>query len=263
MPFFKKNAKSKRPIKRRIIRRKAAAVPVAVKSYISRTLSRNEETKFVSVDYTLSSFNSAINSSPDLIEIFPQITQGTGQANRVGNKIRPIRLEITGYVIYLADQRNDARMIGARLMCFQDKQIRCYSNTQLNYNLLNLGGTSSTYTGTAMNYITPVNKDNFTFFADKKMKIMKPYGLSNLATPGSTISISDMDSSLFQPFKIVLTQKHMPAVLQYDQAESTTYPVNFAPKLSLGYSDLLNFNPDSLVFQLAMTFCATLYYKDA
>lgn len=261
MPYKKNAKRSTRP--RKLRRAKSTKVSAPVKQYVSRALSRNEETKIVSTEYSLSSFNSSISSVADLIECFPNISQSTAQNGRVGNKIRPVRLEITGYVIYLADQRNDARMLGARLLCFQDKQIKCYTNTQLNYNLLNLGGTSSNFTGTAMNYIAPANRDNFQIFADKKMKILKPFGLTNLAVPGSTLSVTGMDNSLFHPFKIVLTQKHMPAIIQYDQAESTVHPVNFAPKMALGYSDLLNFAPDSVTLQLAMQFCATLYYKDA
>lgn len=241
----------------------AKKIPIAVKSYISKALAREEETKIVSIDYTLSSFNSGISIVADLIEVLPSISLGTSQNQRVGNKIKPIRLEITGYIVYLSDQKADARLIGARLLCFQDKQIRSYMNAAVNYNLLNLGGSSTNFTGTAANYISPHNKDNFTFYSDKRFKILKPYGVTNSATPSSTVSMSETNTTLFQPFKIILTEKHMPAYLQYDQTESTTHPVNFAPKLSLGYADLLNYSPDTTSLQLAMAFVATLYYKDS
>lgn len=243
--------------------KKDAKVPLAVKNYVKKQNAKDEETKMASTEYSLSSFNSSISSSPDVIECLPNVSQGVAQNQRVGNKIKPVRLVIRGYIIYLTDQRTDARLIGARLLCYQDKQIRCYTNTQLNYNLLNLGGTSNNYTGTAMNFITPHNNDNFKFYSDKKFKILKPFGLSNLAVPGSTVSLTEVNNTLMHPFIITLTEKDLPASLQYDVAESTVHPVNFAPKISLGYSDLLNFAPDSITLQIAMQFCATLYYKDA
>lgn len=257
---------SRKNLKKGVIKpkRKIMKKPVspALKTYISKAMAKGSETKIQSTEYTLTSFNSAIGSSPDIIECFPNITQGVAQNNRIGNKIKPIRLEIIGYIIYLTDQKTDARLIGARLMCYQDKQIRCYTNTQLNYNLLNSGGTPVSYTGTAMNYIMPHNKDNFTFYSDKRFKILKPFGLSNLAVPSASLSLTEVNNTLYQPFKIILTEKHMPNIIQYDQTESTVHPINFAPKISFGYSDLLNFAPDTISLQLAMSFCSTLYYKD-
>lgn len=245
--------------------KKSSKVNAAVKQYVSRTLSRSEETKFVSVQYSFSTFNSQILSPADLISIIPAIGQGTSQDARVGNTIRPVRMEITGFVTYYPAAtagNQDARMLGARLFCFQDKANRSNANTDLNYNLLSLGGNSFNYTGTAMNWVTPHNNDQFQFFADRKMTILKPFGYTNNAIPSSTVAITGMDKSLFHPFKIVLTKKHLPAVFKYDQTDSSSYPCNFNPKLALGYSDLLNAAADIATTQLAMSFCCTLYYKD-
>lgn len=259
----------KRIIKRKVkkfYKPKRKTISPIVKSYVNRTIRRNEETKMSSNQYTLSSFNSTITTSADLLTLLPQVVVGTGQNDRIGNKIRPIRLEITGYVLYYADSLaalSDAKMIGGRLFCFQDKATRAYANSIYNYNLLNLGGTGNTFTGTALNWVSPVNKEQFTFFADRKMVFMKPFGTTNNSSPTTSNAITGMDKSLFHPFKIVLTQKHLPAVLQYDQGDSLAYPTNFAPYLALGYCDLMNRTPDSTTTQLAMEFNCTLYYKDA
>lgn len=265
MPF-KRNVKRAPLRKRRIFPKKSSKISAPIKSYVNRTIRRNEETKMSTNQYGLTAFNSGISTSADLITVLPAVTVGTGQNDRIGNKIRPIRLEITGYVSYYTDSiasNNDARMIGARLFCFQDKTNRSYANTINNYNLLNLGGTSNTFTGTALNWVSPHNNEQFTFFTDKKMLIQKPFGLTNVVSPSSTVSITGMDKSLFHPFRIVLTQKQLPAVLQYDQGDNLSYPTNFAPFMALGYSDLMNKTPDTATTQVVMEFSATLYYKDA
>jgi len=265
MPYKRRNVKrSYKPRKR--VSTKPGKISAPVKSYVNRCIRRNEETKMSSNQYTLSSFNSGITTSADLLTLLPQVVVGTGQNDRIGNKIRPVRLEITGYVVYYTDSLaalNDAKMIGGRLFCFQDKATRAYANSIFNYNLLNLGGTGNSFTGTALNWVSPHNKEQFTFFADKKMTFMKPFGNTNNGTPSTSNAITGMDKSLFHPFKIVLTQKHLPAILQYDQGDSLAYPTNFAPYLALGYCDLMNRTPDSTTTQLAMEFNATLYYKDA
>lgn len=265
MPYKKNAIRSFKPKRRTIRRSKSIKVNSAVKQYVNRTISRSEETKIVSVQYAFSRFNSAISSPGDIITLMPQLGQGLTQDSRIGNTIRPLRMEITGYVCYDTAQTTnnaDARMLGARLFIYQDKSNRAVENAVYNYNLITLGGTSFNYTGTAMNYISPNNKDQFTFFSDKKMIILKPYGFTNVTTPSSTVSLSSMDKSMFHPFKVVLNQKQLPAVLKYDQADNTSYPVNFNPKLALGYSDMLNASPDTTSTQIGLSFCCTLFYKD-
>lgn len=270
MFFRKRNVKSRPKFtKRKWSKKTSRQVSAPVKSYVNRLIRRNEETKMSTNQYGLTSFNSGINSSGDLITVLPQIAVGTGQNNRIGNKIRPIRLEITGYVVYNANYLlgstfyQDAHLLGARLFCFQDKTSRSYANGIYNYQLLNLGGSSSNFTGTALNFVAPHNNDQFKFFADKRMKILKPFGYVNNASPSTSTAITGMDNSLFHPFKIVITQKDLPAVLTYDQTDDLVYPTNFSPYIALGYAFLLNNQPDTTLTQLAMEFNATLYYKDA
>lgn len=267
MPF-RRNAKRKTGIRRkRVYKKKSGTVSKPLRTYVNRLIRRNEETKFASVQYTLTQFNSGINSVADLITILPPVVQGLTQKDRIGNSIRPVRLVITGYVVYSAlnfGALSDARMLGGRLFCFQDKSNRSYQNSSVqNFNLLDSGGNSNNFTGSAMNWVQPHNNDLFTFFADKKMKFLKPFGTTNNPVPSATTAITGMDNSLFHPFRIVLTQKQLPALFHYDQVDNLSYPTNFAPYLSLGYCDLLNSSPDTTTTQLSMQFNATLYYKDA
>nr|QKE11189.1 Cap protein [Chicken circovirus 3] len=271
MFFRKKNAKPRpRFTKRKWSKKSTNKISAPVRSYVNRVIRRNEETKFSSNQYGLTLFNSGISTSGDLVSVLPTVVVGTGQNNRIGNKIRPVRLEITGYVLFYcpsaasSSNYQDARMLGARLFCFQDKTVRSYANNTItNFNLLNLGGSSTNFSGTALNWVSPHNNEQFKFFMDKRFKVMKPFGFINNTTPTTSNAITGMDPSMFHPFKLVLTEKDLPAVLTYDQTDELAYPTNFAPYIALGYCDLTNASADTTTTALGMEFSATLYYKDA
>lgn len=268
--YVRRNKKSLAPRRKAYRPRKKVAKKsnaLITKAQLYRAIHRNIETKCVSNQYTITGFNSGISTAGDLINCFPTLPLGTTQINRIGDEIRPVKMVIKGYVVYRADSlagNQDAKMLGARLFCFQDKSKRSFASTTVsNYNLLDTGGTSASYTGTPMNYVSPHNSDSFTFFADKRMKIFKPWGYVSNSTITQANAIASISPNMFHPFTITLTKKHLPAVLKYDSTISSDYPVNFAPYLALGYSDLLNYTPDVLGSQLAMEFCSTLYYEDA
>lgn len=262
----------RKPYKKRMNRGKKTTRKgrqLVTKSQMYRAIRRNIETKSATTQYTYTTFNSGINVSADCLSILPPIPAGTGQNNRIGHAIKPLKVVIQGYVCYHCDSaapsvpNQDARMLGARLFCYEDKTIRSYAITPINFNLLNAGGASANFTGTAIQWITPHNSDMFKFFADKKFKILKPFGYTNNTAPTATNSITSFNNSMFHPFKIVLGAKQLPSLLRFDDTESANYPVNFAPYLALGYCDLLNKAADTTSVQLGMEYTATIYYEDA
>nr|ALE29651.1 putative capsid protein [Lake Sarah-associated circular virus-19]ALE29655.1 putative capsid protein [Lake Sarah-associated circular virus-19]ALE29656.1 putative capsid protein [Lake Sarah-associated circular virus-19] len=259
MPLRKKVFKKKRMPKRK------PRIPKGIKSYISKTIRSNEETKLTSVTAGFTGYNSSISSVGDYVTCLPPVPQGTGQSQRIGQAIRPIKLVIRGYVIYSADSQLNARMIGGRMFCFSDKTVSNYgvaTSAGANYNLLDVGGTSQTFDGTVARYEYPHNNDQFKFYSDKKFRMMKPWGYTNVGST-STQAIVSMDKSMYRPFTITLTQKQLPAILKYDQQLNVNFPTNFAPYVALGYCDLLSYPADTVVTQLNMTFTSTLYFKDA
>ena len=254
--------------KRRAPLRRKAAVPKArgasaISRVVKRVLSHNMETKYASNQYSLSYFNSGINSTGDFITLLPAIASGIGQNQRIGDSIEPIKLVIRGYLVYSTSIVTyiDARMILARMFCFQDKSTRSYALSSANYQLIDLGGSSGPFTGTQMSVISPKNTDMFTFYADKKFKFIKPYGLTNGGVQNN--ALVSPNNTLWHPFTITLTKKQIPAHLKFDAGLSTNFPVNFAPYLAVGYADLLGASPDVANTQIQMEFCSTLYYKDS
>jgi len=235
---------------------------LVTKSMLYKVLNKTIETKFASVQYTYTTFNSAISNIADFLAILPAVQAGTGQNQRIGNSIHPVKLEIRGYIT--VDSNTlwiTAQEILCRLMCFQQKDLRSFADLASgNFNLLNVGGGSGQYDGSLLRQCMPHNNDAYTFYKDLKHTFFKPYGLLN----SSITPVSSMNSSLVLPFHIVLTPKHMPSVFKYDSnVTGANYPDNFCPFLALGYCFGNNQTPDVTNTQLGMSYVSTLYYKDA
>jgi len=247
--------------------KKQIKVSAPIKSYVNRVISRSEETKISSYSYTLTQFNAGITANADLIKALPAINLGNDSGQRIGHQIKPVKLVIRGYVCYdtiASSALPDARMIGVRVFCFQDKGSRAFANEIYNFNILEEGdGTSGSFSGQAIQFVRPHNTDQFMWYADKKFVIQKPWGLTNNVTPTVSNAITSMNGTMFRPFTITLGPKQLPSKLVYDQSDDTNYPTNFAPRIAVGYCDLLGAGADTSTTQIKMEYEVSLYYKDA
>jgi len=260
MPF-KRIIRKKRVIKKTPYKRRIRKSNVTLQK-VKRMISRSQETKMASNEYGYTLFNSAISSSSDLISVLPAITRGTDENYRIGTTIRPIKMVIRGYINYntYANTNVNASEILTRMFLVQDKAVKCYTDkSNFSLDLLDKGGLPEQFTGTALNYLLPHNNQRHKFLADKKHVILKPYGFFGT----STTPMASVHTSMFRPFTITLTRKQLPASLIYDENESVSHPINFAPYLALGYADAFNGTPDTTATQLGISFVSTLYYKDA
>lgn len=258
MPLRKKVFK-KRP-KKRVAKKQSIA------KIVKQIVMKNEETKMVSLKYDWTLFNSSIIAVGDFMGVLPPISSGTGQNQRVGAAIKPLKLVIRGYVAYRTDGNQGARMIGTRMFCFSDKTVSNYTvgtSAGPNYRILDGGAGGELFNGSVMNYITPHNTDAFKWYSDKKHAMLKPFGYTNSLGGTASSDMTAMDKSLYKPFTITIPIGKLPSTLKYEESVSATYPVNFAPYLAVGYVDLLNYLPDTTTTQIGMEWCATLYYKDA
>lgn len=267
---FKKNIWRRKRIAKKGLAKKGKAKSLVTKTQLYRALRRNIETKIATAKGSWTAYNSSIGATGDLQAIIPVIQQGTAQNQRLGVEIRPKKLVIRGYFAFNADAVNNsiyyqqAMMLGARLLVFQDKTTRYYSNSIYNFNLLDDGGSPTSYNGTVINHLLPHNSDQFTFFYDKSTKILKPFGYINSVAPTNANEITSFNTTMFHQFTITLSAKDLPAVFKYDDGASpSNYPLNFAPYMALGYCDLMNKPADTAVTRLAMDWTATLYYEDA
>jgi len=276
--FYKKGRtygkrKFSRKGKRSAFRKKGRKT--VTKSMLYRALGNSSETKIATTTAALTEFNSGIGSTGDSVSFLPGVLVGTGGGARIGHKIQPVSLNIQGYVAFNsygvdADiYKKDAHLLGIRLFIYENKTDKSYQNNIADYNLLTNGADSSSFTGMPIQFNAPVNWDMFKFYADKKHIMRKGFGWTDMYAVASaqvtpTYTMSHIDSSLYWPFNITLTAKDLPAKFVYDTSESTSFPINFAPKISLGYAHLLGFQgPDIGIPLIRMQWVATLKYKDA
>ena len=241
---YKRNPKRAR-VGRKVVKRGARKAPI--KRAIQRILANNIETKTSTYTLSPTTFNSGIGAG-EYYTILPPIAQGTSQSQRVGEKIQPQKIVINGYVNFRANAVQSAQELIARLFCLQDKSIKSwYKRTNMSTNLLDTGGTGSTFDGTLLNTCVPHNNDQFKFFLDKKHTFLKSFGFTNNGV--ITSAMTSMNSSLVWNFRLTLTKKHLPAHLTY---EGSQHPNNFNPVMALGYAYAQNDSPDTLSTQLEM-----------
>jgi len=260
MPYFRKKTGGKKVVKKRKGMYKRKSNALVTKNVLYKAINSHQETKVVTTELAYTLFNSGISSNTEYYGVLPSILAGTTASQRIGDEVRPIRLEIRGY-ISMSSSIESAAAFMSRMFCFQDKQVRSYTlGSSTSVNLLQFGAVTTAYTGALLDQTRPKNTDRFRFFCDRKHTFLKPYGYITGSLSGS--AITDSAPSLVKYFTITLTQKHMPARLKFTD-QSTTFPVNFAPFIALGYAGANNETPDTLTTKIGMSFTSTLYYKDA
>lgn len=262
----KKVYKKKRVIKRKLVKR---AKP-ALKSFIKKVIREQTETKeayHTTSNAGLTYFNSGINSTADMLQIIPNITQGTDDNNRIGDQIRGMSLNIKGYLRFDPNNLiNDASMTNviARLMIVSLKTKSNYtevisSATPLN-GLLKKGGTQTAFTGILSDIYAPINTDLWTVHHDKKFYLSQDY-LYQPPTAGVAMVASNLKSTVkFYNMSLKIKNK----LLKYDDnISSGLLPTNYSPIFLLGYSYLNAASPDTLSIKLATQFDVIFRYEDS
>jgi len=98
MVFRKKSTNAKRPIRKKVYRKKPI-VSKAVKTYVKRTISANIENK-VHVDYAINQTITTASGGSAITHraLLPQLINGTGAGQRVGNNVHVKSAVIRGSV---------------------------------------------------------------------------------------------------------------------------------------------------------------------
>lgn len=236
---------------------------------VQQIISKNVESKHAYHEQTLTQFNSSIGSSGDVLQIFPDISQGFLDNARIGDQIRLQGLKIKGHIIMnLASSYTDFR-IGVRQMIVQPKNFTDQTGLEYNFNvwystLLKKGGATVPFTGIISDLYSDINTDVFTVLHDEvhfmtqAATIPQPGG--NGAGGGTTSQVVDHQSCKF--FSINLPTKNK--LLRYDSDISGgVNPVNFAPVMLVGYVNLNGAGADNINTKIAMEYVANAMYEDA
>lgn len=213
-------------------------------------------------------YNSGINSVADITNgiILPTLAKGTNDNERIGEKVRALRLNVRGYLKfdYNTSAAAPASSVGVRMMVVSVKGRDSYDMATINgnalFSLLKKGGTSTAFTGILSDLTAPINRDLFTVHHDKLI-YLKQDMVFQTGTPTNSWVTSDV-SKLIRFFN--LNVKCRNKELKYEDAtNSGLYPTNFFPFLIVGYAYLDGSAADTVSTKLGLEYTTTLKYEDA
>lgn len=213
------------PYKKRAYRRKKVSVPRAVKSYVKKAIHSNVENKvYVSYGNNLV-INTITGSTPNAINLMPNMSQGTTQGLRIGNEIK-IRSGVVRGHVNLLPWNQTSNPLSTPVFI---KMWLCSAKNLNNPNALSLpisnffeGGSSSIgFQGNMLDMDLSVNKDYFTVYATRKLQLGSTYPSST--GPVGTAGYYD-NSKMALPFYFTFG-KYFKSSLKYNDTD-TNYPTN-------------------------------------
>lgn len=261
--------------KRKAIRRAKRSNFVRNVKQVIQSLTETKEAYTTSGNSSLTMFNSAIDSTGDMMAIMPSIAQGVKDNERIGDQVRGQSLNIRGHIklninafdaLPTATDLTKLPSVVARLMIVSLKSKPSYleavSSSAPLATLLKKGGTTVAFTGVLSDIYAPINTDAWTVHADRKFYLNQSF-VNTLGTSApSTVIAQDIKNTV----KFFNLRVRCKKLMKYDEdVSSGLYPTNFGPMLLLGYSYLSGETPDSGLAtpQLGLQYDAVFRYEDA
>lgn len=244
-----------------------SALVKTIKSVVSRMA--EDKTAYTSISETTPlTFNSAINNTAEILQIVPNVAPGTEENQRVGDKIKPTRLRVNGYVRVvpnvsgtISGTNNGITQVGVRLFVVSLKSKSNFddvasSATPLS-SLLKKGGTNVGFTGLISDLMAEVNTDLWTVHEDRVMYLTQTY--NNYATQVGYWETDISKQIAFFDFDLAVKSR----VFNYDDNTSSgLQPTNYAPIMLLGYCYLNGQSPDTVATNVGLFYQSTLKYQD-
>lgn len=248
----------------------AKPMAAAVRKIAKTAISRSAETKYVTTQSDRN-FNSSISSATECYELVPQVSIGTGDYQRIGDKIYGKYLYIRGHVQwdsnFLQQHSTTAYLPPATLRILivsqNDIKVGNQVSTRAAVGQLlkdNVGtGTARAYTGGMWDNLAPINKDLFKVHMDRKVKLnWINWSMSNTGGGGQSESQAvgnDRTKYFYCRIKLHRTMK-------FDDANGD-YPNSFAPFLCVGAVNDDGTSAWSLQAPYRVSWNSTLYFTDA
>lgn len=257
--------------KRKSSGRKVTKKTFAKKSFASRVKSVMRGQAETKTAYTsnsesaLTTFNSGIDSTADIQQVLPNVSEGVGENQRIGDRISVVNHQVRGYIRFtpvLKSPTNDKLQVGVRLMCLSLKKTSSWDLTVAAPGplsaLLRAGGTNKGFTGLISDLQCPINTDMFEVHYDRKMYLTQTYNAFDTASGFYHCDTSNQIK--FYSFNIKKSQNKS---LKYDDSTSSgLLPINYAPFLVLGYTYLNSGAADTISASCGLHFQSTLTFKD-
>lgn len=249
----------------RALKGKASLVKT-IKNVVDRMA--EDKTAYTSISETTPlTFNSAINNTAEILQLVPNIAPGSEENQRIGDRIKPKRLSISGYVRVVPNVGGNiettARItqVAVRLFVVSLKSKANFDDVASSAtplaSLLKKGGTNVGFTGLISDIQAEVNTDLWTVHEDRVMYLTQTY--NNFATQ---VGYWETDiSKQIQFFNFDLAVKSR--TFNYDDSISSgLQPTNYAPIMLLGYSYLNGGAPDTVATNVGLFYQSTLKYQD-
>lgn len=212
------------------------------------------ETKFVTrVLESNTSHNSQI-SAPDMLPIVPTCIQGTDDYQRVGDTIRPTRLNIRGIISMDRTNVSSNQVLLVRVLVLEPRnaktyavsvpQYATYANNLLKMNL-DTGTPTQPFIGNTGDLLYKPNLDLFRVLYDKTFKIAPT-----------------ADGVEENPASVVRWSKNIKIPKVFNYIDGANLPVNYNPFYCLGYVYADGTGPDVLTTKIITQTDATLFFKD-
>jgi len=199
--------------------------------------------------------NSAI-SDADVVPILGSIPQGTTSLTRLGDRVKPKSLIVSGVVGLNPDYNPDNKQLLVTVLILQAKDKKTNALVAAGAGLAdllkpNIAGTEQVpFDGSTMRSTFPINTDKFRVH----------YHLKRVLSPG-TLAMGPREFDHFRFVKII-SSKSMPASLTWDEGTGDDCN-NFAPFLVVGYSYLDGTAPDVANRRLITHISSTFQFEDA
>lgn len=208
--------------KSRVIRK--TTIPKPLKKYIRNQIHRNAENK-VYVQYgaknTITSLSTGTN--PNQIYLLPQLTQGTGQSQRIGNEIKIQSGRIHGYVCCLPNSATatfQPTIVKMWLLSYKVYNQFTPLTTSQMANFFEVGNSNGSWQCNLLDTQFPINKDDWTVYVTKQFEI----GLGGASTAFNTAVGAYDNSRIVHKFSFSYG-KHFKQSLKYTDSASNV-PTN-------------------------------------
>lgn len=217
----------------------------AFKKRVLSVIHRQAEKKHVAT----SAINNIINDTPStsyIYQILPNMSVGTGDANRIGDEVRARSFKLKMLLDHappVTANSSAHTYYGIRVMIVQPRQFRGLSQIQTNADtwLSNLFRDGATKTGwssaSAKSMMLPINTEEIIVYHDKSY--YENFNTVIQSTTAPTTFIYSMNQTEHGHKELVMHIKCANKALKYDSSvNSGLTPVNFNPVLLVGICNL-------------------------
>lgn len=262
-------------------------------STIRRAVGQSEETKYQATELQVNRFIDPAIHSPgiDMLPLVPKVALGTGENQRVGRKISPVRCRVNINVSFAQSnpgasnppaEQQRAQHIYVVMYVLRSKSYKNYYQWQSSPNWANIldngdgtsvpcgyqVGTPAFWTLDSRYLSKPVESSEYTLIKKRIVKLTKNVGMIDTGVAGNSQMPNLPNTSYRGSFSYKL-----PA-LQYDDTNSTQfqgYPTNSNVILAVGwcYADNqgtydvdADGNPTQVASSVSLTAVNHVWYKD-